>query len=437
MKCLILCSSPISHVIPLESLIINLIDNGVKVYAVSVINNKDRIEKYGANFIEYPFDFIGGDKIRRNIKISENYYRLLKEKRYHEAYEGYIYEDTKSFYTHSFDNLLSLFEIVKKIDPDFILRDAVDRYGSVLAKMLLIPCVGYITHNLYSKKFFLTNSNYLYKIFMRSLDQTNFLPKNFFSNFREECETINKQVFNELDTFKIHTHHQFDPHEEFTLINSIEGLQPTESYETQRKYGFMYPALSRFKIEKNIPDDLRRFINESENIVYIASGSMISFPPEFYIQLVSGLIKNNFQIVISFKNNLKIIDEKIPPEFKKKVRIYNFVPQQYVLSNAKLFITTGGQNSIIESIYHKVPMLVFPITSEQSINGLIIEKEKIGKTTYIDRDEYKTVGELIKDVITDPIIKDNLKRLSDLIKSQNNDYVEFWKYINNELKKRD
>ena len=435
MKCLILCSSPISHIIPLESLIDNLIENDVEVYAVSVLNNKSRIEKFGAHFIEYPFDFVGGSKIKRNMKISENYYRLLSEEKYYDAYYSYVYEDTKSFYTHNLDNLIKLFEIAKKINPDFILRDAVDRYGSIVAKMLLVPCVGYITHNLYSKQFFSTNPSYYYKIFMRSLNQSELLPNDFFKNFRDECENINDIVFRESDTFKIYTHHQFDPREEFTLINSIDGIQPKESLENDRKYELMYPALSRFKIEKDIPSDLREFIENSQNVVYIASGSMISFPPDFYIQLINGLVNNGFKLVISFKNDLEILYDKIPEKMKNNVKIYNFVPQQYVLSNSKLFITTGGQNSIIESIYHKVPMLVFPVTSEQSINGLIIEKEKIGKTTYIERENYMTIGELIKEILSDKQIEANLECLSNRIKYNNCDYSKFWSYLNDELKK--
>src|ERR1019366_8543763 len=37
-----------------------------------------------------------------------------------------------------------------------------------------------------------------------------------------------------------------------------------------------------------------------------------------------------------------------------------FVPQLQVLSQASLFVTHGGMNSVSEALWHEVPLLVFP-----------------------------------------------------------------------------
>jgi MGT family glycosyltransferase len=43
------------------------------------------------------------------------------------------------------------------------------------------------------------------------------------------------------------------------------------------------------------------------------------------------------------------------------------VPQLTVLSKASLFISRAGMNSVNESLFHGVPMLLFPATSEQEL----------------------------------------------------------------------
>ena len=66
----------------------------------------------------------------------------------------------------------------------------------------------------------------------------------------------------------------------------------------------------------------------------------------------------------------------------EKIYVDNFIPQKYVLSCADLFFTSGGFYSILESIYYEVPIIVRPISCEQRMNGIIIEKNKLGVTLY-------------------------------------------------------
>lgn len=431
MKCLVLCSSPISHIIPLQPLIKHFSENNVEVYAISTLKNKERLERYGATFVEYPFDFTGGSKLDNVLEMSKKFNKLIYKKEFELAYTTYVKDDIKSMYNHNFNDLELLLNIAKKINPDFILRDAVDRYGNLISKMMMIPCIGYITHNLYSKKFFEYNPQNLYKIFMRSLGKGASYLSDYFENFRLLCENINTDIFLESDTFKINTHHQFDPQEDFTIINSTYLLQPKISFSDHKKYFCLYPLVSRFSVENNISEDLKHFIESSDKIVYIASGSMLAFPLEYYEKLIQGLTKNGFKIVISLNSRIEELNKNIQEKDKESVLIYSYVPQQYVLSHSKLFITSGGQNSILESIFHKVPMLVIPITSEQSLNGLIVEKKNLGKTTYIERESHRTIGSLISEILGNPIYGQELERFSNDIRENQQNYDEIWEYLKN------
>lgn len=296
MKCVFICSVPISHIIPIQPIVEYFKERDIDVSVVSNKQNRQRIENYGAKFVEYPFDFLGNNNsdllYERSLKFNEY---IMKEE-YSKAFDYFVKKDTEYFYDHSFENLKLLFNVIKNEKPDFIIRDAVDRYGNVIAKLLNIPCIGIITHCLYSKKYFESNPSYLYKVFMDALKFDSKKLDKYFTTFRKNSELIHESVYMDSETFRINTFHQFDPCEELTLINSIKTLQPKISFETNRKYLLIYPNLKRFEIESDSDEFLQSFIenakHKAKKIVYIATGSMISFKYEFCIKLIDNLLKN-------------------------------------------------------------------------------------------------------------------------------------------------
>lgn len=441
MKCVFICSVPISHIIPIQPIVEYFKERDIDVSVVSNKQNRQRIENYGAKFVEYPFDFLGNNNsdllYERSLKFNEY---IMKEE-YSKAFDYFVKKDTEYFYDHSFENLKLLFNVIKNEKPDFIIRDAVDRYGNVIAKLLNIPCIGIITHSLYSKKYFESNPSYLYKVFMDALKFDSKKLDKYFTTFRKNSELIHESVYMDSETFRINTFHQFDPCEELTLINSIKTLQPKISFETNRKYLLIYPNLKRFEIESDSDEFLQSFIenakHKAKKIVYIATGSMISFKYEFCIKLIDNLLKNDLCVIVSNNTDYKILRDYYNKQ-KELVYIDKFIPQQFVLKNSDLFISSAGQNSIIEAIYHKIPILAMPLTSEQKLNGLLIEESGIGLTTYINRDRYITYGSLVKSLLFESKYKVNLEILNyDLIHGKNNfdvilDYVkERQEQINN------
>jgi MGT family glycosyltransferase len=423
-NCLFLCSVPISHIIPTQPLIEFLVSKNINVTVVTSKGNKERVESYGATFQEYPFLFVGNNDLNPLIERGIIFRELLNNNDYKKAFNFFIEKYTELFYDNSFENLGLLFNTIKKMKPDFIIRDAVDRYGSVIAKLLDIPCVGLITHCLYSKNFFEQQPSQLYKVFMDALHIEDLELNNYFNDFRKEVEKIHENVYMKSSTFKINTFHQFDPCEELTLINSIKTFQPLSSFTKDRKYMMIYPKKTRFEIEKKIDKNLIQFVElvmfNKGNIVYIATGSMLSLKANICIKLIDNLIHNGLYVIISNNTDYEELKEYYSLE-KHKVYIDKFVPQQYVLANSKLFITSAGQNSILEAIYHKVPLLAIPITSEQKLNALMIEKSKIGKTTYTDRQNHRTFGALIKELLYNKEYQEHLSIMcSDLVHNKNN-----------------
>ncbi len=70
--------------------------------------------------------------------------------------------------------------------------------------------------------------------------------------------------------------------------------------------------------------------------------------------------------------------------------VWAYVPQLDILSRARVFVTHGGMNSAMESLYYGVPMVVIPQQGEQALTarriaemglGIALEKEAVDVTT--------------------------------------------------------
>ncbi|KAG5674708.1 hypothetical protein PVAND_004660 [Polypedilum vanderplanki] len=139
--------------------------------------------------------------------------------------------------------------------------------------------------------------------------------------------------------------------------------------------------------------------NSKHSIVFFSFGSYINsgeMPKE----------KIN-QILEAFRNTKKTIfwkfDGDIPEGVPENVIIQNWFPQNELLSNpvVTLFITSGSSLSFQEAIYHRIPMLIIPLTGEQYRNGLEAEKNGYGKILMFDDINEKTLAEAIVEITTD------------------------------------
>lgn len=431
MKILLLASSPYSHIIQIEPLVRELILKENDVMVMSLKKNKELIESFGVNFIEYPNNIQPASAENTDYNsVIPKYNQLINKKLYKEAIDYFIEEDAKAVFDITDSQLKAMVDIVKKHKIDVIFRDAVDKFGLLLEKILDIPTIGYMTHNLYSKIFFEQSSENLYSIW---LDNRNKIPKEYLKGFRNKVD----MKFNQLATkygYKINSYHQLDPLSDLSILFSTEYIQPKESLYSNRQYIYVYPNNYRFNIEKNVSKSLVNFISKYKRIIYISSGTIICQSFAYYKKFID-VLKNisDLGIIISggdctYHLNQYKIDNKI-----HNVMILKNAPQKYILSKSILFITSGGQNSIMESVYFEVPMLVTPLTSEQRLNGYIVQQKKLGLTTNNHESRKKTIGNMMNYLISSKEIHSMLHRASLDIQNHQNNFNIMWQYINNKV----
>ena len=437
MNILILASSPYSHIIPLKALAKRLNEKYIaKIYCMSLKKNKKLIESLGMIFIEYPANIKPVSTGRVDSKlIMNNVMKYWDNNQIEEGYNYYIEKDIESLFDMTDVEIEALKDIILSLNINLIFRDAVDKFGDYLGKKLNIPVIGYMTHNIYSKKFFDNDPDYYYAIFLNTLimDRRKYLSNDFFKNYSQKCAYYYKFFEKKYNTIEIKPHHQLDPRTDLTIIFSTKFLQPKESLYKGRKYIYIYPDIE--SRAETVDEEIKDFVSKHDILIYISSGSITTQLTTYYIDFIKALSKGDCGIIISAGIQNDILKEYvINNNLEEKVYISKWIPQRYVLKHSSLFITSGGQNSLLESIYYETPMLVTPITSEQRMNGIIIEKLGIGYTTYNIRYEFISTGNMVNILLNDADVKDKLKIYANEYKTHVNDFRLLDKFIEENLK---
>eukprot|EP01004_Peranema_trichophorum_P000260 NODE_10290_length_526_cov_25.498759_g9643_i0.p1 GENE.NODE_10290_length_526_cov_25.498759_g9643_i0~~NODE_10290_length_526_cov_25.498759_g9643_i0.p1 ORF type:complete len:174 (-),score=43.24 NODE_10290_length_526_cov_25.498759_g9643_i0:3-494(-) len=89
------------------------------------------------------------------------------------------------------------------------------------------------------------------------------------------------------------------------------------------------------------------------------------------------------------------------------IRLFTFVPQIDLLPYCSLFITHGGANSVNESLYFSVPLIVIPFFGDQLGNGKQIQEVGLGWNFPLD--EEVGVTDITRPRFRQSLTKDSLQ----------------------------
>ena len=106
----------------------------------------------------------------------------------------------------------------------------------------------------------------------------------------------------------------------------------------------------------------------------------------------------------------KNTDIKSLGEIPNNFCIKNSVNQIEVLQNSDVFITHCGMNSVNESLYYGVPMVLFPQHSEQKMVGQRVSD--LGAGIILKRNNIKDIKNMTLEVIDNNKYKENAIKLS-------------------------
>lgn len=171
---------------------------------------------------------------------------------------------------------------------------------------------------------------------------------------------------------------------ELNLVYTIRHFQPFAEDFSEDNYKFLGASIYQRALGKpfNMPQ-------KKYPLIYISLGTIINNAKSFYKKCIRAFEHENVQVIMSIGT---LVNKDELGEIPNNFSIYSFVPQLEVLENTDVFITHGGMNSITESLYYGVPMIVIPFITDQPLNAKRIEELQLGKKL-----EYKRItSEMIR-----------------------------------------
>ncbi|XP_014275846.1 UDP-glycosyltransferase UGT4 [Halyomorpha halys] len=179
---------------------------------------------------------------------------------------------------------------------------------------------------------------------------------------------------------------------------------------------------------KPLPKRLREFMDEAENgVIYMSLGLNL---------VVSDVLQDSFFTFLNVFSQLKQrvlmkweadYDGSLP----SNVMIMKKFPQQDILAhrNCILFITHGGYMSLVETVYHGIPLVGIPFYGDQPKNVIWSQEVGIGVHLSLKNLTEASIKWAVKEVIENKSYRERVQQRSRMVKDRRHsalDEAVFW-----------
>ena len=372
-KIVFFCIPAHGHTNPTLGVVKELVSRGHRVWYYSYNSMREKIESTGATFISCD-DYSAEQKL--NSKDSARVGKDL-------AFSTKILVDT----TLALDDKVC--KEMAELKPDCIVADSMALWGKAVALKLGIPFVSSTTtfaFNQHSAKIMKQGIGDLVKMLFA-------MPKT--SKQVKRLKEKGYPVNNILDIIG-------NDDSTHTIVYTSPEFQPySETFS--EKYAFVGPSIrpATEEIEKKM-----------DKLIYISMGTVNNDMMSFYQNCISALTNTDYQVIMSVGNLVSIEEFGELPE---NISIYSYIDQIAVLKKADVFVSHCGMNSVSESLYFEVPLVMLPQTSEQK--GVAERVNQLGAGIKIDKSDMLSILSAINNILSDSMYKQNAKKISNGFKN--------------------
>jgi len=368
-KIVFFCIPAHGHTNPTLGVVRELVSRGHQVWYYSYNMMREKIEAAGATFVSCD-DYDMEQKL--NAKDAT---RIGKDM----AFSIKILVDT----TLELDDKVC--KEMEELKPDCIVADSMALWGKAIARKLHIPFVSSTTtfaFNQHSAKVMKQGLGDLFKMLFA-------IPKT--GRQIRRLQDKGYPVKNVLDIIgnDENTH---------TIVYTSPEFQPS-SETFSEKYAFVGPSIrpATAEIEKM-----------SDKLIYISMGTVNNDMIPLYKQCVDALADTEYQVIMSVGI---LVSMKEFGTLPSNISVFSHVDQIAVLQQADVFVSHCGMNSVSESLYFGVPLVMLPQTTEQA--GVAERVYQLGAGLKLDKSDAPSILDAINKILAEDTYRKNAKIISD------------------------
>ncbi|MDD6571246.1 MAG: glycosyltransferase [Thermoflexaceae bacterium] len=342
------------HVNPTIAVVTELVKRGHRVRYYSVEEFQGKIENAGAEFVDIaPYMPPAPDNLDK--KVGKDFAALIE-----------MVVDT----TFALSDIMEA--EIKEFQPDCIVSDSVCFWGKLFAGKYNIHFICSTTtmaFNQYTARLMKQGLGEIVRMFtgmpriqakMKLLNENGYPAENFVSIIQNDNETN-------------------------TIVYTSRKFQPMVETFSDR-YVFVGPSVANI---------YPRGEKKERPQVYISLGTVLNNNVAFYKECIDALKDMECNVVISAGRNTDIgALGEIPDSFT----VEPYVNQLEVLADSDVFVTHCGMNSVTESLYNGVPMVLFPQHSEE--NAVAIRTEELGAGVRLKKGKTKLIRKAVEEVLS-------------------------------------
>lgn len=368
-KIVFFCIPAHGHTNPTLGVVRELVERGHEVWYYSYNMMKEKIETAGAKFISC-------DEYDTEMKLDpKDATRVGKDL----AFSTKILVNT----TLALDDKVC--KDMEQLQPDCIVADSMAVWGKAVALKLGIPFVSSTTtfaFNQHSAKIMKQSIGELFGMIFS-------MPK-----IQKDIKRLQDKgypVKNILDIIR-------NDDKTDTIVYTSPEFQPCADTFSD-KYAFVGPSVRPIaeKMEKT-----------KEKLVYISMGTVNNDMLQLYKNCIAAFKETEYQVIMSVGN---LVDIESFEELPENISVYTQVDQIAVLSQADVFLSHCGMNSVNESLYYEVPLVMYPQTSEQG--GVANRVLQLGAGIQLKKTTPSAILEAIEEVMDNFSYQENAVKIAD------------------------
>ena len=371
-KIVFFCIPAHGHTNPTLGVVKELVSRGHQVWYYSYNMMREKIECAGATFISCDdYDMEQKLSAKDSVRIGKDL-----------AFSTKILVDT----TLALDDKVC--KEITKLKPDCIVADSMALWGKLAAQKFDIPFVSSTTtfaFNQHSAKIMKQSIKDMVKMLFSMTKTTKQVKR--LQNKGYPIKNILDIIGNDDNTH--------------TIVYTSPEFQPCSDTFSD-KYAFVGPSIrpATEKIEK-----------KRDKLIYISMGTVNNDMMPFYKKCLSAFTDTDYQLIMSVGHQVPLEDFGEQPE---NVSVFSHVDQIAVLQQADVFVSHCGMNSVSESLYFGVPLIMVPQTSEQI--GISERVKQLGAGIKLDQTDAPSILEAVNRIFIDSTYQDNANLISESFK---------------------